>query len=251
MNLHKQLRHNNLRRLPNEILVKIIGYVVPDCKDCFQQREILKLSSVSKWFNELVKAADFYREIKIGYCDHHPTPPISIIYKILRYGGSQLKNIKCKLPQNCDITFWRFTQNTWARSFPEYTRWLSKCLTSAEELNHVALIHLEMQTYVGDAKLAATVRRGKQPLSKRFQSLQIDACYRYKREVAPVAFSALMGIPSLTKVTVRCHFTSIDLNYVNLDSDLKSFKTWLSETVLRMKVINSKFVTSEGRGDSY
>ena len=114
----------------------------------------------------------------------------------------------------------------------------------------MALIHLEMQTYVGDAKLAATVRRGKQPLSKRFQSLQIDACYRYKREVAPVAFSALMGIPSLTKVTVRCHFTSIDLNYVNLDSDLKGFKTWLSKTVFRMKVISSKFVTSEGRGDS-
>ena len=62
LQVHKHSKHFfNLGGLPNEILIKILGYVVPECKDCFQQRDIIKLASVSKRLNGLVRAPDFYR----------------------------------------------------------------------------------------------------------------------------------------------------------------------------------------------
>ena len=38
MELHKHTKHWNIDRLPNEILIKMFSYVVPDCKDCFRQQ---------------------------------------------------------------------------------------------------------------------------------------------------------------------------------------------------------------------
>lgn len=55
----------NLGRLPPEILLKIFGYVVPNCKNCFRQRDLLKMGMVCKNLNELTKTSDLYREIRL------------------------------------------------------------------------------------------------------------------------------------------------------------------------------------------
>ena len=49
--------------LPDEILIKILGYLVPNCKVCFHNWDILKLGSVCKWLNRLIKAEGWYRTI--------------------------------------------------------------------------------------------------------------------------------------------------------------------------------------------
>ena len=89
LQVHKHSKHWNIARLPNEVLIKIIGYVVPDCKDCFQQREILKLALVSKRFNELVRAPDFYQEIKVRFCSLHPSPSMPVVHEIIKRSGSR------------------------------------------------------------------------------------------------------------------------------------------------------------------
>ena len=170
MKLHMHSKHLNLGSLPNKILVKIIGYVVPDCEDCFQQREILQLRSVSRRFLELVKTAGFYRDIKLGYCGHHASPPISSVHKIIRTSGSQLKNIKCKLPQ---------VRN--AMRFHNFTRELSNMLANIQEQNPTSLTHLEMQTHNGDAKFNVTMESGKEPLFGRIQSLSVDVHDRFRQ----------------------------------------------------------------------
>ena len=50
--VHKDLNHRNtfketnLGKLPPEILLKILQYIIPDCKRCFIQRDLLKLGLV-------------------------------------------------------------------------------------------------------------------------------------------------------------------------------------------------------------
>ena len=75
MLVHKDLKHRKsfektqLGSLPQEILIMILGYVVPDCNKCFLQRDLLKLGSVCKKLNELVKISDLYKEINLsGEC---------------------------------------------------------------------------------------------------------------------------------------------------------------------------------------
>ena len=54
----------SMGKLPNEIKIKIIGYLVPDCKVCFHHNwDILKLGSVCKGLNLLIKAEGWYRSI--------------------------------------------------------------------------------------------------------------------------------------------------------------------------------------------
>ena len=98
MELHRASKHRKileytvLGNLPTEILLKILGYVTPDCKDCFQQREIIKLGAVCKRLNELVKAPELYKEIRfIGKCC--PMPPRSLRKDIFKNRGSQLKRL--------------------------------------------------------------------------------------------------------------------------------------------------------------
>lgn len=61
---------NNLGRLPNEILIKILRYVVSNPHSC-PYREILRLGSVSKRFSELTKVAELYKGINPTYCKLH------------------------------------------------------------------------------------------------------------------------------------------------------------------------------------
>ena len=82
LNVHKHSKHNmlNLGRLPNEILVNIFRYVVPKCVRCFpqRQREILRLGSVSKRFNELTKVAELYKGINLT-CGHGSTESFKVL----------------------------------------------------------------------------------------------------------------------------------------------------------------------------
>ena len=187
MNLHKRTKHTNyIGRLPNEILIVIIGYVVPDCEDCFKQRNILKLCSVSKRFNELVKAPDFYREIKMGYCDDHPSPPMTILHKIMRTSGSQLKNIKCKLK----VPFISLD------GFPNLTRKFLDMVANKQEHNLTALTCLEMQTSSnGGAKVTANMRSGTEPLITRIQSLRIDAHDNFGCGIEQLFINELLSEP--------------------------------------------------------
>ena len=53
----KNFEHTDLGRLPPEILIKILGYVVQDCKKCYHQRYRLGVGSVCKKLNQLAKEA--------------------------------------------------------------------------------------------------------------------------------------------------------------------------------------------------
>ena len=68
--IHKDLNHRktfketDFGKLPPEILLKILQYIIPDCKErCFIQQDLLKLGLVCKELNEAVKAPELYREI--------------------------------------------------------------------------------------------------------------------------------------------------------------------------------------------
>ena len=71
---HKYAKHckifeeTNLGRLPNEILLKIVGYALADIdikKTCLKQRNLFKLGSVCKRMYELTTGAEFYKEITL------------------------------------------------------------------------------------------------------------------------------------------------------------------------------------------
>ena len=103
MELHKASKHRKifeytvLGNLPTEILLKILGYVTPDCKDCFQQREIIKLGAVCKRLSELVKAPELYKEMRlISKCC--PMPTRSLLLDIFQNRGSQLKRLIFRPP---------------------------------------------------------------------------------------------------------------------------------------------------------
>ena len=71
-----------------------MSYIVPDCKKCFLQRDLLRLGSVCRKFNELTKVADFYKEIKLSdECCSLPTP--QVLAQMLNKSGSKLKKIVC------------------------------------------------------------------------------------------------------------------------------------------------------------
>ena len=101
MSLHMDLNHREsfentaLGRLPIEILLKILRYVIPDSKKCFQQRSILKLGTVCKKFNELIKVSDLYREINLsGECECCPLPSKKVFEDLMDSSGSKLRRIK-------------------------------------------------------------------------------------------------------------------------------------------------------------
>ena len=204
LKVHKHNKHWNIGRLPNEILFKILGYLVPDCEDCFQQREILKLASVSKRFNELVKAPDFYKEIKIGLCSTHPSPSMTDIYGIIRRSGSQLTRITYEIPKpiyNAQLYTEYF--NAWVKEF-------ANLMTFIHEHNLTALTLLEIGTFQDELKLTMTMKRGSGPIYRRIESLRIDHHMidsRYltffDKHTASFACSAISAIQSLEQVKIR------------------------------------------------
>ena len=70
LNVHKHSKHYSLGSLSNEILIKILRYVVSNTHRC-PKREILRLGSVSKKFNELSKVAALYKGINLTYCKNY------------------------------------------------------------------------------------------------------------------------------------------------------------------------------------
>ena len=106
MAIHKKSQHwKNIGCLPNEILIKIFGYLVPhfpQCSDCFQQTNIIRLAVVCKRFNELTKNPELYRELKVDYTfckngmelwEKCPKPPMSVVKKVIESLGAQMKRV--------------------------------------------------------------------------------------------------------------------------------------------------------------
>merc|ERR1711884_94396 len=80
--------------MPPEIMLKILGYITPDCKKCFLQRDLLKLGLVCKEFKRLAESADFYKEINlIDECC--PLPSNEALRAVLKNSGSKLRKIVC------------------------------------------------------------------------------------------------------------------------------------------------------------
>ena len=88
----RSFEDTNLGRLPPEILLMILGYVVPNCKECFRQRDLLQLGMVCKRLYELTKTADLYREIRLTEkcC---PLPSVNIFEAMLDISGAQLRKV--------------------------------------------------------------------------------------------------------------------------------------------------------------
>ena len=87
-----RFEETNLGRLPPEILIMILQYMVIEDQNCFQQRYILRLGLVCKKLNEITKWPELYREVRlIEYTDTAcPTP---FFKKFIKSSGSQLRNI--------------------------------------------------------------------------------------------------------------------------------------------------------------
>ena len=203
MELHKHSKHWNIGRLPNEILIKIFSYVVPNCKNCFQQREILKLASVCRRFNDLIRAPDLYRELKLGYCmwDNHPPPPVSVLQKIIKSSGSQLRTVMIKIPDK-DL----FHTNG---HFIALIKEFSKKMTLFNEHHLPALSLIEMSSFNFSkvaCKVAITLvlEKGNGPLFSRIQDLRVDSEYQIENCMAKFASLAIDGFKSLRQVTLRC-----------------------------------------------
>ena len=92
----RSFEDTNLGRLPPEILLKILADVVPNCKECFRQRDLLKLCMVCKRLYQLTKTADLYREIRLTEkcC---PLPSVNIFEAMLDVSGAQLRKVTFNL----------------------------------------------------------------------------------------------------------------------------------------------------------
>ena len=87
-------KEDGILGLPHEILSKILSYIVPDCKNCFKQREILKLGRLCKRMNELVRDASLYKEMRlINSCC--PLPSISNFCEIIDR-STMFKRLECR-----------------------------------------------------------------------------------------------------------------------------------------------------------
>ena len=98
--VHKKVKHRksfeytHLGMLPPEIMLMILGYVVPDCKNCFLQRDLLRLGSVCKRLNKLTKTADLYKDIRLTD-ECCPLPTVSTFAAIIENCGAKLARIRC------------------------------------------------------------------------------------------------------------------------------------------------------------
>ena len=98
--VHKRVKHRKsfectpLGMLPPEIMLKILGYVIPDCRKCFLQRDLMRLGLVCKKLNQLTKTADFYMDIKMTD-ECCPLPPAEAFAMMIEKSGSKMKRIGC------------------------------------------------------------------------------------------------------------------------------------------------------------
>ena len=228
LTLHKHSKLCNLGRLPNEILIKIFGYVVPNCKTCFRQREILRLGSVSKRFNELIKSAELYREINLTYCPDHPPFPTTMINRIIQGNVSQMKTLICEIPENQIDAFGYDYLHFKVKSFIFLHQELAKLLEDVSQLNPTALTHLEVRTNTPrhhSVNFILTKKNNSEPFFERLQSMRINfEDMSFCEYWAILAVGALACIQSLDQMTVRFHSTSADLSEA-----FRLFKRYIEE----------------------
>ena len=98
--VHKRVIHRKifeetrLGKLPPEIMLKILGYVTPDCRKCFRQRDLLRLGTVCKKLNQLTKTADLFREIRLTD-ECCPLPTDEVLARMLEKSGAKTRKIVC------------------------------------------------------------------------------------------------------------------------------------------------------------
>ena len=178
-----------LGRLPLEILLKILGYVTPDCKSCFLQRDLLRLGSVCKKLNEIMKAPDLYKEMNLSD-ECCPLPTKKVFEKMVEKSGSQLKrirgNYKCR-----DLLYIAVTKcgNVLQEIHVEEPQEPKKhtslsvpadMLHDISRLNPSALIKMRFQNNSFELTMNVRGKGGKQ-LFKRIHELSIS--WNFNREI--------------------------------------------------------------------
>ena len=93
-NHRKSFERTPLGKLPPEIMLKILGYVIPDCKKCFLQRNLMRLGLVCKKLNQLTKTADLYREVRLTD-ECCPLPTLATFASMIENSGAKMKRINC------------------------------------------------------------------------------------------------------------------------------------------------------------
>ena len=190
--IHKKLAHRNtfeeteLGRLPPEILLKILGYIVPDCKRCFLQRDLLKLGSVCKRLNEIIKAPDLYKEINLSD-ECCPLPTKKVFEKMVEQSGSQLKrirgNYKCRDLLSIAVTkCGNVLQEIHVEEPKEYSSLEvpADMMLDISRLNPLALIKMRFQNV--SFELTRKMRgKGEKQLFERIHELSIS--WNFNREI--------------------------------------------------------------------
>ena len=218
MSTHKYSKHSKnfadtvLGRLPPEILLMILGYVVPDCKNCFRQRYLLNLGLVCKKLNQLTKAAEFYREVTLSAGSLHcagslhyrcPIPELQDLDKMLATSGAKLKTIKRVTVEHCKRQLQTYTATVNHFCAEEnikrlFHRTIEKCGSSIENicieynrfhevsevlqtfnrfLNPPALVNLTFKRGRYTATLQLDNDSGHKPLFSRIHGLSVKVDY--------------------------------------------------------------------------
>ena len=233
MRLHTDSKHGesfektNLGRLPPEILLHILGYVVPDCNICFRQKYILKLGMVCKQLNEVVKSPELYRELVTvvrhpGVClsgGSYRTRTFvskSFFEKIIKNSGSCLRKITFGHTSWTKMILYslRNRGDIIQEIIEEVitTKTIPKRLKKLSEINPTALSHLQFDTgfhRIGILEFTLAQKKSGESFYSRIVGLTVGvACTRSviflerMEKMATLIALAISSIPNLQKVKV-------------------------------------------------
>ena len=241
MQLHTRMHGNrfeetNLGRMPPEILLIILRYLIssdPEKKEkycsrdhLFPQRHILRLASVCKKFNELIKCPELYRELILfehrctyGYdCEQgNGVIPMQSFKNMIKSSGSQLWKITCQgrntglvchALKNCGDTL----QEVLVKG--KTLIGVASMLDQISKKNPVALKHLQFHDVAHLDELTFTLdqRRSDEPFSSRIVGLRTKCCWK-AANTAKLISLAMRGMQRLGKVTL-VNITTLDYNDV-------------------------------------
>ena len=231
----------NLGRMPPEILLRILGYVVPDCRTCFQQKYILELGSVCKKLNEIIKSPELYRELihkdflaSFHSASNYCNPAVEIVTerlsqsffeKMIKNHGSQLRKITFGEGKEKMILHSLKTRGDTIQEIYEIGikhKKISRRLTQISRINPVALSRLVFDVNCSNSPLGDFVspiyfplvaftlsqKRSKEPLHSRIRELKVARAnipFSYDDLAGDATFvaQAICGIQNLQKVTIR------------------------------------------------